>query len=134
MDSAFRPASVRARFLTGTRVFAVSASGVAATGDGAGASDLAKVCKGLRRTAVGQLFVLIHSDPACAATHSKFVKAYFEALIQRMPVISERRVAMMAVASSYLIAGRNDSGVIITSFVSGSQVLDNLAPITRRSE
>jgi hypothetical protein len=101
------------------------------------ARNLAKVCKGLRRTAVGQLFVLIHSDPACAATHSKFVKAYFEALIQRMPVIpviSERRVAIMAVASSYLIAGRNDSGVIITSIVSGSQVLDNLAPITRRSE
>ena len=41
MDSAFRPASVRARFLTGTRVFAVSASGVAATGDGAGASAAA---------------------------------------------------------------------------------------------
>jgi len=52
----------------------------------------------LKGTAIGQLFVQIHSDSACAAMHGQFVKAYFEASIKRLPVISERRLALTAVA------------------------------------
>jgi hypothetical protein len=52
--------------------------------------NLAKICKGVRGTAIGQLFVQIHSDPACAAMYSQFVKAYLAASIERIPVISER--------------------------------------------
>jgi hypothetical protein len=60
--------------------------------------NLAKICKGLKGTAIGQLFVQIHSDQACAAMHGHFVKAYLEASIKRVPVISERRLALTAVA------------------------------------
>jgi hypothetical protein len=60
--------------------------------------NLAKICKGLKGAAIGQLFVQIHSDPACAAMHRNFVKAYLEASIKRIPVISERRLALTAVA------------------------------------
>jgi hypothetical protein len=62
------------------------------------ARNLAKICKGLKGTSIAQLFVQIHSDPACASMHGHFVKAYLAASIERMPAMSERRVAMAAVA------------------------------------
>jgi len=62
------------------------------------ARNSAKICKGLKGMAIGQLFVQIHGDPACAAMHGHFVKAYLGASIERMPAMSERRLAMAAVA------------------------------------
>ena len=62
------------------------------------ARNLAKVCKGLRGKMIGQLFVQIHSDPACAKMHAHFEQAYLAASIERMPVMSETRLAMVAVA------------------------------------
>jgi hypothetical protein len=59
---------------------------------------LAKICKGLKGNSIGQLFVQLHSDPACAAMHSHFVKAYLAASVERMPAMSERRLALVAVA------------------------------------
>ena len=47
---------------------------------------------------IGQLFVQIYTDPACAKMHAHFAEAYLEASIERMPVMSERRLAMVAVA------------------------------------
>jgi hypothetical protein len=40
------------------------------------ARNLAKLCKGLRGKMIGQLFVQIHSDPACARMHGHFADAY----------------------------------------------------------
>jgi len=62
------------------------------------ARNLAKICKGLRGKMIGQLFVQIHRDPACAKMHAHFTEAYLAASIERMPVMSERRLAMVAVA------------------------------------
>lgn len=62
------------------------------------ARNLAKVCKGLKGKMIGQLFVQIHSDPACAKMHAHFAEAYMAASIERMPVMSERRLAMVAIA------------------------------------
>src|SRR5262249_5216549 len=45
------------------------------------AQNLARVCKGLRGRMVGQLFVQIYTEPACARMHSSFVEAYREAEI-----------------------------------------------------
>lgn len=53
------------------------------------ARNLAKVCKGLRGRMIGQLFVQIYTDPACARMHGHFAEAYLEA---------ERPLAMAAVA------------------------------------
>ncbi|HTB15502.1 MAG TPA: hypothetical protein VK752_28220 [Bryobacteraceae bacterium] len=47
---------------------------------------------------IGQLFVQIHPDPACAKMHAHFEQAYMAASIERMPVMSEGRLAMAAVA------------------------------------
>jgi hypothetical protein len=62
------------------------------------ARNLAKICKGLRGKVIGQLFVQIHTDPACARMHAHFTEAYLEASIERMPAMSERRLALVAVA------------------------------------
>jgi hypothetical protein len=68
------------------------------------ARNLAKVCKGLRGKMIGQLFVQIHSDPACAKMHAHFAQAYLEASGEaRKPVVFEpqigaRPAAMAAVA------------------------------------
>ena len=43
------------------------------------ARDLAAVCKGLRGKAIGQLFVQIYSDSACAPMHSYFAVQYRDA-------------------------------------------------------
>ncbi len=44
----------------------------------AAARQLAAICKGLRGKAVGQLFVQIYPDPACARMHSHFAASYRE--------------------------------------------------------
>jgi hypothetical protein len=62
------------------------------------ARNLAKICKGLRGKTIGQLFVQIYTDPACSKMHAHFEGAYLAASIDRMPVMSERRLAIAAVA------------------------------------
>ncbi len=62
------------------------------------ARNLAKICKGLRGKMIGQLFVQIYTDPACAGMHAHFEMAYLDASIERMPVMSERRLSAAAVA------------------------------------
>jgi len=67
------------------------------------ARDLASICKGLRGKAVGQLFVQIYPNPACAPMHSHFVACYKEAAVESAPVpvklpasIPERREVTFA--------------------------------------
>jgi hypothetical protein len=43
------------------------------------ARQLALACKGLRGGMVGQLFVQIYSDPACAPMHAHFAASYRDA-------------------------------------------------------
>lgn len=62
------------------------------------ARHLAKVCKGLRGKAIGQMFVQIYTDRACSSMHAHFAKAYLNASVERMPAMSERRLTMVAVA------------------------------------
>jgi hypothetical protein len=47
---------------------------------------------------IGQLFVQIYTEPACSKMHAHFAEAYLTASIERMPVMSERSLAMAAVA------------------------------------
>ena len=46
------------------------------------ARNLAKVCKGLKGKIVGQMFVQIHTDPACSKMHGHFTNAYLEASME----------------------------------------------------
>lgn len=62
------------------------------------ARNLAKVCKGLRGKAIGQMFVQIYTDPACSNMHAHFTEAYLMASIERKTVMSERSLLMAAVA------------------------------------
>ena len=62
------------------------------------ARNLAKVCKGLRGKLIGQLFVQIYTDPACARMHAHFADAYLTASEVRRPVGSELPLSMAAVA------------------------------------
>ena len=55
------------------------------------ARHLAAVCKGLRGKMIGQLFVQIHPNPACARMHAHFAASYRDAS-------SEQPLAMTAVA------------------------------------
>ena len=43
------------------------------------ARQVAQACKGLRGGMIGQLFVQIYSDPACAPMHSHFAASYRDA-------------------------------------------------------
>ena len=43
------------------------------------ARELASVCKGLRGKTIGQLFVQIHPNSACAPMHKRFAMRYREA-------------------------------------------------------
>ncbi len=43
------------------------------------ARELASVCKGLRGNMIGQLFVQIHPNSACAPMHKRFALRYREA-------------------------------------------------------
>jgi hypothetical protein len=56
------------------------------------ATQLAQSCKGLRGKMIGQLFVQIHPDPACAKMHHHFADCYREAS-------GEARVLRMAAAA-----------------------------------
>jgi hypothetical protein len=66
------------------------------------ARNLAKLCKGLKGKMIGQMFVQIHTDPACSRMHTHFVEAYVAASIERMPerkpIMSEMPRTMAAVA------------------------------------
>lgn len=62
------------------------------------ARNLAKVCKGLRGKMIGQLFVQIYTDPACARMHGHFAEAYIQASGERKMPMSERLLAIAAVA------------------------------------
>ena len=43
------------------------------------ARQVARVCKGLRGKMLGQMFVQLYPDPACAQAHSNFAQAYRDA-------------------------------------------------------
>jgi hypothetical protein len=43
------------------------------------AMQLAQTCKGLRGKMIGQLFVQIHPNPACAPMHAHFAQSYRDA-------------------------------------------------------
>jgi len=76
------------------------------------ARHLAAVCKGLRGKAIGQLFVQIYTNPACAPMHKRFTEHYLavsavvaaipatleEAIPARREVMSARPRAIAAVA------------------------------------
>ena len=47
---------------------------------------------------IGQMFVQIHSDPACSRMHSHFTVAYLAASIERKMPTAERPAAMAAFA------------------------------------
>lgn len=47
------------------------------------ARELARCCKGLRGKMIGQLFVQIYPDPACARMHAHFADCYREAAPER---------------------------------------------------
>jgi hypothetical protein len=46
---------------------------------GGTARNLAKVCKGLKGKMIGQMFVQIYTEPACAKMHAYFAEVYLEA-------------------------------------------------------
>ena len=54
------------------------------------ARQLAGVCKGLRGKMIGQMFVQLYTEPACARMHGVFAEAYREAeeelAFERKPV------------------------------------------------
>jgi hypothetical protein len=73
------------------------------------AQQLAAVCKGLAGRAIGQLFVQIYTNSACAPMHAHFAACYKEASLARpepapvrvparREVMSARPRAMTAVA------------------------------------
>ncbi len=62
------------------------------------ARNLAKVCKGLRGKMIGQMFVQIYTDPACARMHGHFADAYLAASETRRMPMAERPAAIAAVA------------------------------------
>ena len=43
------------------------------------AREVARICKGLRGKALGQMFVQIYPHPACAPMHAQFAEAYRDA-------------------------------------------------------
>lgn len=47
---------------------------------------------------IGQLFVQIYTDPACAKMHTHFATAYLAASVERPGAMSEGLLAMAAVA------------------------------------
>lgn len=51
------------------------------------ARELARACPGLPHKLVTQLFVQIHTHPACARMHGNFAQAYAEALSERKPAM-----------------------------------------------
>ena len=49
------------------------------------ARELANACKGLRGKMVGQMFVQLYPDPACAQMHATFAEAYRVANARHQP-------------------------------------------------
>lgn len=47
---------------------------------------------------IGQMFVQIHSDPACSRMHGHFAAAYMAASIERKMPMADRPAAMAAFA------------------------------------
>jgi hypothetical protein len=62
--------------------FAVGLTCETCTADAA--RELARCCQGLRGKMVGQMFVQIYPNPACARMHAHFADAYREASHDRM--------------------------------------------------
>jgi hypothetical protein len=64
------------------------------------AREMARLCQGLRGKAIAQLFVQIHTDPACARMHAHFSAAYREASGEtpRRAAVVEIGMAIAAVA------------------------------------
>ena len=61
------------------------------------AREVARVCKGLRGKALGQMFVQLYPDPACSPAHGHFAQAYRDASpkeVQRE--MSPNRIAAVA--------------------------------------
>lgn len=52
------------------------------------ARQLAQCCKGLRGKMIGQLFVQIYPNPACARMHAQFAEFYREASLERSKAIA----------------------------------------------
>lgn len=59
----------------------------------ASARQLAQVCKGLRGKMIGQLFVQIYPNSACAPMHAHFAESYRNASAPELPM---RKPAIMA--------------------------------------
>ena len=57
------------------------------------AREVARACPGLRGRAVGQLFVHIFTESACARMHSHFVRAYAEADVCDISAIPTKPIA-----------------------------------------
>jgi hypothetical protein len=61
------------------------------------AREVARLCKGLRGKALGQMFVQLYPDPGCSPAHGHFAQAYRDASpkeVQREMSIS--RIAAVA--------------------------------------
>jgi hypothetical protein len=54
----------------------------------AAARQLAQCCKGLRGKMIGQLFVQLYPNPACAGMHGHFADAYREASSERPKILA----------------------------------------------
>jgi hypothetical protein len=59
------------------------------------AREVARVCKGLRGKALGQMFVQLYPDPACAQAHGHFAQAYRDA----SPKDVQRETSMSRIAA-----------------------------------
>jgi hypothetical protein len=73
------------------------------------ARQLAAICKGLRGKAVGQLFVQIYPDPACAPMHAHFAAQYREGTVESgsdvdVDVPERREVTFARSRSMYAVA------------------------------
>ncbi len=55
------------------------------------AREVARVCKGLRGKALGQMFVQLYPQPACSSMYSHFAQAYREASSPEPPRIQPQR-------------------------------------------
>jgi len=52
------------------------------------ARNLHNICKGLKGKMIGQMFVQIHPDPACAKMHAHFTESYLAAAAEKPLVLS----------------------------------------------
>jgi hypothetical protein len=68
------------------------------------ARQVAEVCRGLRGGMIGQLFVQIYADPACAPMHGHFAACYREASGEGMRKGPLRAVAAAAGAAVAAVA------------------------------